>query len=126
MKMLFSLMIAGMLGLGFCGCSRRNNTPVSAGEQAPVVPAAVPETDPNAPAAAVAEAPIPTKDESGNIPGVEMINSAIGDFFSANGRSPKDINELVMSKYLQKVPPAPPGKKYAIDPTMRQVKLVGL
>ena len=39
-------------------------------------------------------------------------------------RVPKDLNELVASKYLTNLPTPPPGQKYAIDPTKLEVMLV--
>jgi hypothetical protein len=122
MKTTVSWVLAGILGLSACS----KEAPLStASDKTPVVPAVVAPAEPSdAPPTPAVN--VGVTDEGGNIPGVEMINSAIGDFAAANGRAPKNLNELVVAKYLQKVPPAPPGKKYDIDPVKRQVKLVNL
>ena len=39
-------------------------------------------------------------------------------------RIPKDLNELVTSKYLTNLPAPPPGQMYAIEPTKLEVMLV--
>jgi hypothetical protein len=52
------------------------------------------------------------------------LNSMVADFPLSYNRTPKDLDELVTLKLLPKVPEAPPGKKYAIDPKAQQVVLV--
>ena len=39
-------------------------------------------------------------------------------------RVPKDMNELVVSRYLTNLPAPPSGQKYAIDPSKLEVMLV--
>ncbi len=47
------------------------------------------------------------------------------DLFQAQeGRLPKDLNELVASGYLSKVPPPPAGMKLDYSPVTGQVKVV--
>jgi hypothetical protein len=54
----------------------------------------------------------------------EAANRAIQCFYTATGRVPADIAELVHLKLIPEFPDAPPGKKAVIDPIKRQVKLV--
>jgi hypothetical protein len=53
--------------------------------------------------------------------GMSMI---VEQFYDKNGRVPKDLNELVAAKMLLKVPKAPPGMRYAIDPQSKRVVVV--
>ena len=52
------------------------------------------------------------------------INQAIQLFQVENGRFPKDLNELVQSKHLAKIPEAPYGMKIVYDPAIGQAKVV--
>lgn len=54
----------------------------------------------------------------------EGANNAIQCFYTATGRVPMDIAELVRLKFIPEFPDPPPGKKVVIDPIKRQVKLV--
>lgn len=48
------------------------------------------------------------------------LNSAYQAFRSIEMRSPKDLNELITSKRIDQIPPAPPGTQYKIDePNLR-------
>lgn len=51
-------------------------------------------------------------------------NLALGSFVMAKGRLPTNLQEMVTEKFLRAVPPAPPGKKYVIDPKAGRVVLV--
>lgn len=51
-------------------------------------------------------------------------NLAFGSFVMARGRMPTNVQELVSEKFLRAVPPAPPGKKYVVDPKAGRVVLV--
>jgi hypothetical protein len=48
----------------------------------------------------------------------------VQQFYEKNGRVPKDFGELVSAKMLIRVPQAPPGLRYAIDPKTRTVVVV--
>ena len=52
------------------------------------------------------------------------IDQAIARFYTDKGRFPKDLNELVTTRYLSEMPPAPNGKKLEYDPKTGTVKLV--
>lgn len=49
---------------------------------------------------------------------------AVGRFHKDNLRLPKDADELIAQKYLVGVPPAPPGKRYLLDLSPIQMRLV--
>lgn len=52
------------------------------------------------------------------------LNSAYQSFRSVEMRSPKDLNELVTSKRIDQLPPAPTGKAYKIDEPNLRIILV--
>jgi hypothetical protein len=52
------------------------------------------------------------------------INQAIQLFNVEHGRNPKDLNELVESKFIPKIPAAPYGMKLEYDATTGKVKVV--
>ena len=49
---------------------------------------------------------------------------AVGRFHKDNLRLPKDADELMEKKYLVGVPPAPAGKRYLLDLSPIQMRLV--
>ena len=54
---------------------------------------------------------------------VSYLNQAIQQFAAAEGRLPKDLNEL-MPNYIGKIPKAPYGSKIVYDPNSGTVKVV--
>ncbi len=54
---------------------------------------------------------------------LRALNNAL-TFWLASGRPfPKDVNELAAAKLITRVPTAPPGKKFVIDPARQQIVL---
>ncbi len=53
-----------------------------------------------------------------------QLEVAVGRFHNDNLRLPKDADELIAKKYLVGVPPAPPGKRYQLDLSPIQMRLV--
>lgn len=51
------------------------------------------------------------------------LNEGIRNFQKARNRLPNDLNELVTEKVIARIPPPPPGFRYALD---RQSGLVSL
>lgn len=49
---------------------------------------------------------------------------AVGRFHKDNLRLPNDADELIQKKYLVGVPPAPPGKRYLLELSPIQMRLV--
>ena len=54
---------------------------------------------------------------------VSYLDHAIQEFSAAEGRYPKDLNEL-MPNYIGKIPQAPYGSKIIYDPNTGTVKIV--
>ena len=52
------------------------------------------------------------------------LDKAIQLFEAANGRNPKDLNELVEQKFIGKIPETPYGTKLVYDPAAGTVKVV--
>ncbi len=57
-------------------------------------------------------------------PSAIKVTEAMQRFLERNNRLPRDFNELVTAKMLPSIPPAPPGKKYALDRKTLQVMVV--
>ncbi|PAW86872.1 MAG: hypothetical protein B9S33_07200 [Pedosphaera sp. Tous-C6FEB] len=54
---------------------------------------------------------------------LRALNNAL-TFWLASGRPfPKDVNELAAAKLITRVPAAPPGKKFVMDPARQQIVL---
>jgi len=52
------------------------------------------------------------------------LKSAIQLFNAQEGRFPKSLDELVSSRMIAKIPPAPRGKKLDYNPTTGEIKIV--
>jgi hypothetical protein len=60
-----------------------------------------------------------------NLQGIlEDIDAGVSDYVAAHGRTPKDLQELVRGKFLRKIPEAPTGKKWIVDPSTGRSCLV--
>ena len=46
---------------------------------------------------------------------INMLNYGISQFKDAKGRAPKDLKELVASRYIPRLPTLPEGEKYEYD-----------
>jgi hypothetical protein len=57
---------------------------------------------------------------------VASLTQAVNLFQVSEGRLPKDLNELVSSGYIGRIPDAPYGQKIVYNPTNGQVKVVPL
>jgi hypothetical protein len=55
---------------------------------------------------------------------VSSLNQAIQLFNVENGRNPRDLNELVETKFIPKIPEAPKGMKLEYNATAGKVKVV--
>jgi hypothetical protein len=52
------------------------------------------------------------------------LNQAIQQFYAAEGRFPKDLDELVTKKYVNALPTPPHGKKLSYDADKGELKVV--
>lgn len=144
--MMKSIVVLFAAGLLFSGCSDGGDSDVPAPSAVPAPatvdaqpssdasaftppvasPVALPPTQPGQPAAA------PASSGSGILDNVDKdyihhlvnLNSAYQGFRSIEMRSPHDLNELVTSKRIDVIPPAPPGKIYKIDEPNLRIILV--
>jgi hypothetical protein len=124
---LLSFPLVLCVGLTLLNGCRKKVSPQSGENTPPPIEAPAPPPTESAPPATVAPetvTPAPAVDETGMSRGIEVLNIAINDFFTAEGRAPKDLDELVKKKYLVKAPEAPAGQKFVIDPVKRTAKQV--
>ena len=106
--------------LAFCllaGCSDKNSANTAATTNAPGTSALHAPADYAAGLANAQKKAVMTTD-------MVSITQAIQAFNAGEGRFPKDLNELVTSKYLPRLPEAPTGAKFDYDPNTGAVKLV--
>lgn len=97
----FCLLAAGFLALNLLSACKRK--PVSEPTALPAPPPSTATT----PEQAVAE-----------------LNKSLELWTFQRNQPPKDLNELVTAGYLQRLPTAPAGKKFALDPVKMRVQLV--
>jgi len=117
MKRALSLLLLGGLALSGCGKKEEKSTASSTNESNS---SGNPLTAPVDYLGAVAKA----KKASEKTIDTVYLNQAIQQFNAAEGRYPKDLNELVAEKYLTKIPEAPYGMKIVYDAASGQVKVV--
>jgi|GEM_PF-3851989 len=78
-------------------------------------PAPPPETPAASPAPMPAAEPLSLEPP---IVAFNQLTEALFKFQGKYGRPPHDLNELVTTKYLDKIPKAPPGLKYVFDSSL--------
>jgi hypothetical protein len=117
MKTIPFLVVAGGLALAGCG---KKETPTTASSTNDNYSSGNPLTAPVDYLGAVAKA---KKSADKTIETVSL-NQAIQQFNAAEGRYPKDLNELVTAKYLTKIPEAPYGMQIVYDASKGEVKVV--
>jgi hypothetical protein len=100
------------------------------GEKSPP-PAAAPSPEPAAQVEATsAPATAPVVAASGNAEAdttatLAMLTQTLRRFSAEKQRVPASLNELISARYLTSLPPAPAGKKFAINPKRVEVILEG-
>lgn len=53
-----------------------------------------------------------------------MLTFGVQQFYGMNKRMPADLQEVAAAKLIPKVPVAPIGMKFVIEPQTKQVRLV--
>ena len=96
-------------------------SPTPAPDAAPGAPAVGPAVSEEIAAAVAAGV---TDPEKLPVMSSRQLEVAVGRFHKDNLRLPKDADELIEKKYLVGVPPAPPGKRYHLDLSPIQMRLV--
>jgi hypothetical protein len=116
MKTIYFTTLAGLL---LAGCSDKNANSTS------------PVKATNAPGNSVLSAPADyvgglanAQNKALKTVDVASVNEAIQMFNEQEGRFPKDLNELVTSKMIPKIPAAPYGMKLSYDSTAGKVSVV--
>jgi len=117
MKKALSLLLLGGLALVGCGKKESQSSASSTNENNS---SGNPLTAPVDYLGAVAKA----KKSAEKTVETVSLNQAIQQFSVAEGRYPKDLNELVTEKYLTKLPDAPYGMKIVYDAAKGEVKVV--
>jgi len=117
MKRILSLLVPAALALAGCGKKDAKSTTGATNEN---YSSGNPLTAPVDYLGAVAKA---KKSAEKTIDAVNL-NQAIQQFSAAEGRYPKDLNELVTEKYMPRLPDAPYGMKFVYDAAHGEAKVV--
>jgi len=117
MKRLLSVLLLG--GLALSGCGKKEAKPTSSATNENYS-SGNPLTAPVDYLGAVAKA---KKSAETTVEAVSL-NQAVQQFNVAEGRYPKDLNELVTEKYLPRLPDPPYGMKIVYDAAKGEVKVV--
>jgi hypothetical protein len=100
-----------------CGKKPESTSPTPAMPSAEPAPAGQPQA-PNASPASVQ----PVQADAG--PLLDQLTQVLRKYSVENRRVPASLDEVVAAGYLKGMPPAPAGKKFAIEPKKVQVILV--
>ena len=118
--MKFNVLLAcAVLALTVSAC-RRKPAPTPASELTEPPPPSPGLTIPAGPAGTPATA-APGSPEHANL---ELLTFATQQFHAMNKRMPADLQELAAAKLIPKVPVAPAGMRFLIEPQTKQVRLV--
>ena len=102
------------------GCGQSEAPPPAGGTNA----AAAPGSNPlNAPADYLGGM-VKAKKTAEKTVDTASLNKAVQLFYATEGRYPKDLNELVTTKYLPLIPEAPSGMKITYNASSGEVKVV--
>src|SRR5437899_2829229 len=117
MKRILSFLVLSAMAL--CGCAKQEAKPTAANTNENYS-SGNPITAPVDYLGAVAKA----KKSAEKTVETVSLNQAIQQFSVAEGRYPKDLNELVTEKYLPRLPEPPYGMKFTYDAKTGEVKVV--
>jgi hypothetical protein len=67
-----------------------------------------------------------TEKKAAEVSGLETLNKAVQQYQVIEGRFPRTLDELVASRYLPKLPPAPRGKRFVYDSKAGEVTVQNL
>ena len=67
-----------------------------------------------------------TEKKAAEVSGLETLNKAVQQYQVIEGRYPRTLDELVASRYLPKLPPAPRGKRFIYDSKAGEVTVQDL
>ena len=118
MKKVFAVLLLGGLALAGCGKKEASSSTASATNEN--YSSGNPITAPVDYLGAIAKA----KKNSEKTIDTVSLNQAVQQFNVAEGRYPKDLNELVTEKYMPRLPEPPYGMKIVYDANTGTVKIV--
>ncbi len=118
MKYLTGLALAG-LGL-LAGCGRSPDKTATSGQTNPAASSGNPITAPVDYLGAVGQA----QKQAARVVELVQIQQALRQFHAAEGRYPKDLQELVKEGYLPALPRLPRGYRIEYNPASGQVRAV--
>ena len=114
-----ALVVCTVLTLTLSAC-RKKSAATATHESTEPPPPSKGLTIPPGPAGTQATAE-PGSPEHANL---ELLTFGVQQFYAMNKRMPADLQELAAAKLIPKVPLAPAGMKFVIEPQMKQVRLV--
>jgi len=117
MKRILSLLVPAAVALSGCGKKEAQSTAAATNEN---YSSGNPLTAPVDYLGAVVKA----KKSAETTVETVSLNQAVQQFSVAEGRYPKDLNELVKEKYLPRLPDPPYGMKIVYEAATGQVKVV--
>lgn len=113
------LVACALLAVAVSAC-RKKPAPAFSAEPTEPPPLSKGVSIPSGPAGTPASV-APGSPEHANL---EMLTFAVQQFYGTNKRMPADLQELAAAKLIPKVPMAPAGMKFLIEPQTKQVRLV--
>jgi hypothetical protein len=125
----FTKHLALTLALGLIGCGKSDDGASSAkpataapaaSEALPALRASAPQGTPAAEAVQAINQSLISSDPQENL---RVLNQLLDGYIMSRNTVPADLEELVKAKMLSRIPPAPPGKKFAIDRKTNRVVL---
>ena len=112
---MFARFLTACLLVSWIGCGKH---PASSSPQsAPAADATTPSANP--PATASQTDPSLATDEANLADMLKELTQVVRRFGAEQRRVPKSFEELVANGYLSRVPPAPAGKRFAIDKNLQ-------
>lgn len=109
------MLLTGAVAVGLMvgGCSKKQD--VSSPANSAVEPASQ--------AAATAANPAPVKMTTEENSQVQDLQLQVEAYEKINKRKPASLQQMVQEGFLPSIPPAPPGKRFAYDPSSGRVNL---
>jgi hypothetical protein len=128
---LFPIISSTCLLLAACG-PKAGITPAPVASQPVSIDSLAQKKDEPAPATTIGAPPAPsdTKENAGGIdpesklPDSEAVYQATRKFAEKNRRQAKDLDELIATGFLPKLPAPPPGKKYLLNQRDASLRVV--
>lgn len=120
------LPIVGAVAVGVFagGCSKKEEVAVTPAPTSEAVSQAVAPAAPAPTAAAPAANPAQVRAASEASFQVQDLELQVDAYQKIYKRKPESLEQMVREGFLSALPPAPPGKRYSLDPATSRVSLV--